>query len=74
MRRLSQISSENINSEATKSRYGLKNYPKKMVKRNMTICKLDSTSLHDSFSNDASFAGILDLSSQIGGTVLLKDE
>jgi hypothetical protein len=35
---------------------------------------LDATSLHVVVYSDASFAGNLDLSSQIGGKMLLKDK
>jgi hypothetical protein len=44
------------------------------VKRNLIFRKLDVKSLHVVFYFDASFAGNLDLSSQIGGIILLKDE
>jgi hypothetical protein len=74
MGRLSQIISENINSEATKSSNDPHNYLKKTVKRNLTFCKLDVKSLHVVFYSDASFAGNLDLSSQIGGIILVKDK
>jgi hypothetical protein len=74
MGRLSQISPENINSEATKSCNDLNDYLKKTVKRNLIFCKLDVKSLHVVFYSDASFAGNLDLSSQIGGIILLKDK
>jgi hypothetical protein len=47
---------------------------KKMVKRNIIICKVNVKSLHVVFYSDASFAGNLDLSSQIGGIILLKDK
>jgi hypothetical protein len=46
----------------------------KTVKRNPIFCKLDVKSLHVVFSSDASFAGNLSLSSQIGGIILLKDK
>jgi hypothetical protein len=62
MRRLSQISPENINSEATKSCNDVNDYLKKTVKRNLIFCKLDVKSLHVVFYSDASFAGNLDLS------------
>jgi hypothetical protein len=42
------------------------------VKRNLSFCKLDVKSLHVVFYSDASFAGNLVLSSQIGGITLLK--
>jgi hypothetical protein len=74
MGRLSQITPENINSEAIKSCNDLNDYLKKTVKRNLTFCKLDVKSLHVVFYSDASFAGNLDLSSQIGGIILLKDK
>jgi hypothetical protein len=41
---------------------------------NIIFCRLDATSLHVVFYSDASFAGNLDLSSQIGGIILLKDK
>jgi hypothetical protein len=63
MGRLSQITPENINSEATKSSNDLDDYLKKTVKRNLIFCKLDVKSLHIGFYSDASFAGNLDLSS-----------
>jgi hypothetical protein len=44
------------------------------VKINIIFCKLDVKSLHVVFYSDASFAGNLDLSSQIGGIILLKDK
>jgi hypothetical protein len=74
MGRLSQITPENINSGATKSCSDLNDYLKKTVKRNLIFCKLDVKSLHVVFYSDASFAGNLDLSSQIGGIILLKDK
>jgi hypothetical protein len=74
MGRLSQITPENINSEATKSSNDLNDYLKKSVKRNLIFCKLDVKSLHVVFYSDASFAGNLNLSSQIGGIILLKDK
>jgi hypothetical protein len=74
MGRLSQITTENINSEATKSCNDLNDYLKKTVNRNIIFCKLDVKSLHVVFYFDASFAGNLDLSSQIGGIILLKDK
>jgi hypothetical protein len=74
MGQLSQITPENINSEATKSCNDLNDYLKKTVKRNLIFCKLDVKSLHVVFYSDASFAGNLDLSSQIGGIILLKDK
>jgi hypothetical protein len=74
MGRLSQITPENINSEATKSCIDLHDYLKKTLKRNLIFCSLDVKSLHVVFYSDASFAGNLDLSSQIGGIILLKDE
>jgi Reverse transcriptase (RNA-dependent DNA polymerase) len=74
MGRLSQITPENINSEATESCNDLNDYLKKTVKRNLIFCKLDVKSLHVVFYSDASFAGNLDLSSQIGGIILLKDK
>jgi hypothetical protein len=52
----------------------LNNYLKKTVKRNLISCKLNVKSLHAVFCSDASFAGNLDLSSQIGGIILLKDK
>jgi hypothetical protein len=72
MGKLSQITPENINSEATKSCNDLNDSLKKAVKRNPIFCKLDVTSPHVVFYSDASFAGNLDLSSQIGGIILLK--
>jgi hypothetical protein len=66
MRRLSQITPENINSEATKSCNDLIDYLKKAVKRNIVFSKVEIESLHVVFYCDASFAGNLDLSSQIG--------
>jgi hypothetical protein len=74
MGRLSQIIPENINTEATKSSNDLHDYFKKTVKRNLILCKLDVKSLHDVFYSDAIFAGNLDLSSQIGAIILLKDK
>jgi hypothetical protein len=74
MGRLSQISPENINSEATKSCNDLNDYLKKTVKRNLIFCKLDVKSFHVVSYSDASFACNLDLSSQIGGIILLKDK
>jgi hypothetical protein len=74
MGRLSQITPENINSEATESCNDLNDYLKKTVKRNIIFCKLDVKSLHVVFYSDASFAGNLDLSSQIGVIILLKDK
>jgi hypothetical protein len=74
MGRLSQITPDNINSEATKSCNNLNDYLKKTVKRNLIFCKLDVKSLHVVFYSDASFAVNLDLSSQIGGIILLKDK
>jgi hypothetical protein len=44
------------------------------VKRNLILCKLDVKLLHDIFYSDASFAGNLDISSQIGGIILLKEK
>jgi hypothetical protein len=44
------------------------------VKRSLIFCKLDVKSLHVVFYSDASFAGNLDLSSKIGGIILLKDK
>jgi hypothetical protein len=72
MRMLSQITPENINSEATKSCNDLNDYLKKTVKRNLIFCKLDVKSLHVVLYSDASFAGYLDLSSQIGGIIYSK--
>jgi hypothetical protein len=66
MGRLSQITPETINSEATKSCNDLNDYLKKTVERNLIFCMMDVTSLHVVFYSDASFAGNLDLSSQIG--------
>jgi hypothetical protein len=63
---LSQLTPENINSEATKSCNDLNDSLKKTVTRNLIFCKLDVKSLHVVFYSDASFAGNLDLSSQIG--------
>jgi hypothetical protein len=63
MGRLSQISPENINSEATKSRNDLNDYLKRTVKSNQIFCKLDVKSLYVVFFSDASFAGNLNLSS-----------
>jgi hypothetical protein len=74
MGRLSQITPENINSEATKSCNDLNDYLKKTVKRNLIFCNLDVKSLHVAFYSNASFAGNLDLFSQIGGIFLLKDK
>jgi hypothetical protein len=74
MRRLSQISPENINSNATKSCNDLNDDLESTVKRMIIFCKLDATSLYAIFYSDASFAGNRDLSSQIGGIVLLKDK
>jgi hypothetical protein len=74
MGRLSQIIPENVNSEATKSYNDLNDYLEKTVKRNIIFCKLDVKSLNVVFYSDASFAGNLDLSSQIGGIILLKDK
>jgi hypothetical protein len=71
---LSQITPENINSEASKSCNDSNDYLKKTVKRNLIICKLDVMSLHVVFYSDASFAGNLVLSPQIGGIILLKDK
>jgi hypothetical protein len=61
MGRLSQITPENINSEAKKSCNDLNDYLTKTVKRNLNFCKLDVTSPHVVFYCDASFAGNLDL-------------
>jgi hypothetical protein len=72
MGRIGQITPEIINSEARKSCNDLNDYLKKTVKRNLIFCKLDVKSLHVLFYSDASFAGNLDLSSQIGGTILLE--
>jgi hypothetical protein len=69
MGRLSQITPENVNSEATKSSNDLNDYLKKTVKRNIIFCKLDVKLLNVDFYSDASFAGNLYLSSQIGGIV-----
>jgi hypothetical protein len=44
------------------------------VKRNLVFCKLKVKSLHVVFYSDASFAGNLDLSSQISGIFLRKDK
>jgi hypothetical protein len=55
-------------------RNDLNDYLKKTVKRNLIFCKLDVKSLHVVFYSDASFAGNLDLSLQIGGIILLKDK
>jgi hypothetical protein len=74
MERISQITPENINSEATKSCNDLIDYLKKTVKRNLIFCNLYVKSLHDIFYSDASFAGNLDMSLQIGGIILLKDK
>jgi hypothetical protein len=74
MGRLSQITPENINSKATKSCNDINEYLKEVVKRNVIFCRLDVTSLHVVFYTDASFAGYLDLSSHIGGIILLKDK
>jgi hypothetical protein len=74
MGRLSQITPENINSEATKSCNDLNDYLKKTVKRNLIFCKLDVKLLYVVFYSDASFAGNLGLSSQIGGIILLNDK
>jgi hypothetical protein len=72
--RLSQITPEIINSEATKSCNDLTDYLKKTVKRNIIFCKLDVRSLHVVFYSDESFASNLDMSSQIDGIILLKDK
>jgi hypothetical protein len=69
-----KINPENINSEATKSCNDLNDYLKKTVKRNLIFCKLDVKSLLDVFYTNASFAGNLDRSSQIGGIIVLKDK
>jgi hypothetical protein len=74
MGRLSQIIPENINSEATKSCNDLNDYLKKTVKRNQIFYKLVATSIHVVFYSDESFAGNLDISSQIGRIILLKDK
>jgi hypothetical protein len=74
MGRLSQMTPENINSEATKTCNDLIDYLKKTLKRNIIFCKLDMKSLHVVFYSDASIAKNLDLSSQIGGIILLKDK
>jgi Reverse transcriptase (RNA-dependent DNA polymerase) len=74
MGRLSQITPENISSEATKSCNDFNDYLKKTVKRNIIFCKLDAKSLHVVFYSDASFAGNLVLSSQIGGIISLNDK
>jgi hypothetical protein len=74
MVKLSQITPENINSEATKSCNDLNDYLQKTVKQNIIFCMLDVVSLHDIFYSNASFAGNLDISSQIGGIILLKDK
>jgi hypothetical protein len=74
MGRPSQITPENTNSEATKTCNDLNDYLKTTVKRILVFCKLDVKSLHVVFYSDASFAGNLDLSSQIGGIILLKDK
>jgi hypothetical protein len=74
MGRLSQITPVNINSEATKSSNDLHDYFKTIVKRNIIFCKLYVKSLHVVFYYDASFAGNQDLSSQIGGIILLIDK
>jgi hypothetical protein len=68
-----QISPETFNFEATKACSDLNDYLKKTVKRNLIFCKLDANSLHVVFYSDASFADNLDLSSQIGGIILLKE-
>jgi hypothetical protein len=73
MGRPRQISPENFNFEATKACNDLNDYLKKTVKRNLIFCKLDANSLHVVFYSDASFADNLDLSSQIGGIILLKE-
>jgi hypothetical protein len=52
----------------------LNDYLKKKVKRNLIFCKVDVKSLHVVFYFDASLAGNLDLSSQIGSIILLKDK
>jgi hypothetical protein len=72
MGRLSQIIPKNINSEATKSSNDLHGYLQKTMTRNLIFCKLDFKSLHGVFYSDESFAGNLDMSSQIGGIILLK--
>jgi hypothetical protein len=72
MERLSQITHENINSEATKSCNDLHDDLKKTVKRNLIFCKLNVKSLHGVFYSDASVAVNLNLSSQIGGIIILK--
>jgi hypothetical protein len=74
MGRLSQITPENINSKATKSCNDLNDYLKKTVKRNQIFCKLDISSLYVVFYSDASFAGNIDLSSQISDIIPLKDK
>jgi hypothetical protein len=74
MARLSQINPENIIFEATKSCNDLNDYHKKSVKINLIFCKLDATSLHGVFYSDASLAGNLYPSSQIGCIILLKDK
>jgi hypothetical protein len=63
-----------LSHEATKSCNDLNDYFKKTVKRNLIFCKLNVKSLHVVFYSDASFAGNLDLSSQIGGIILLKNK
>jgi hypothetical protein len=74
MGRLSQKTLENFNSEATKSCNDLNDYLKTTVKRNLIFCKLDVKSLHDIFYSDASFADNMDIYSQIGGIILLKEK
>jgi hypothetical protein len=44
------------------------------AKGRLIFCKMDFKSLHVVFYSDASFAGNMDLSSQIGGLIRLKDK
>jgi hypothetical protein len=74
MRRLNRVTPENINSETTKSCNELNDYIEKTVKRNIIFCKLYFTSFHVVFYSDASFSGNLDLSSQTGSVIILKDK
>jgi hypothetical protein len=74
MGKINQIIPGNVNSEATKSCNDLNDYLKKTVKRNIIFCKLDVKSLHVVLYSDVSFADNLDLFSQIGGIILLKDK
>jgi hypothetical protein len=74
MGRLSKITYLNSETSNITTYNDLSDNLKKMMKRNLMFWKLNATSLHVIFHSDTSFACKLELSSQIGGIMLVKEK